>query len=643
MTYLRRAIALTGAAVLAVTLAPGAAQADDRRGAGAAPVEDGPGLRTAYGERHTVSPDGTEVLSPFLAGHLYEGGATGLNKGVFKIHDPGCTPEDEGVLSSVLTFDDLGLFNSGAGVYVVCSGGEVTYEPVFIDYSEGQLPIELPVAARDRIRISVDATGDRQVVTMENLTQDWTATDDFVDFGNASVETGDAAITLDGADVPPPAFGRDPVKRVELDGIPLSESGSQKSQLVAADGTTILERATKHRAALDDQRFTLINKAEDAGPGGVELQARANLPVNDDGYNLPPGSSFNSISADISDADDVAFRVQLVPDDSGELRPGVWLGGGGTGEIVYTGDADQAIDNEASVNDDGDVAFTLSSANGNNLYLYDSATDTGGAISTAPVIPNSYSNPDLNDSGEIGFQANFGSGRAYAAYRDGAGVMYATDSGVTPGSPYSYFYTPSYNNAGQIAAKVATSDDQFTNVEIRLFAADGTSELLLANQATDPDSPYSRFDNSLALNDDGEIAVIATRAADNRRVVVRSDGTTTTEIAEVDPDGTLRSLEFFAPAINNSGEVAFRATDEVGQAVYVADGSSLVRVIGQGDVVETDLGTGQIGQHDTSPVFSGKPSINVDGDVAFVAGVHPEGDDQTEWGTGVFVAYDSAA
>ena len=41
-----------------------------------------------------------------------------------------------------------------------------------------------------------------------------------------------------------------------------------------------------------------------------ELQARSNLLVNDNGWNLPPGSSFNSISANINNAGKVAFPVR---------------------------------------------------------------------------------------------------------------------------------------------------------------------------------------------------------------------------------------------------------------------------------------------------------------------------------------------
>ena len=124
------------------------------------------------------------------------------------------------------------------------------------------------------------------------------------------------------------------------------------------------------------------------------------------------------------------------------------------------------------------------------------------------------------------------------------------------------------------------------------------------------------------------------------RVVLRSDGTSTVEIAEADPAGTIREISVFAPAINYSGLVAFRAKDAGGDAIYVGDGKTLTRVVGNGDVVATDRGPAQIGQDNaTDPAFSGQPAINARGDVAFVAGLYPEGDNQTEWGSGVFVRY----
>ncbi|WP_157744441.1 choice-of-anchor tandem repeat NxxGxxAF-containing protein [Micromonospora viridifaciens] len=373
----------------------------------------------------------------------------------------------------------------------------------------------------------------------------------------------------------------------------------------------------------------------------VELQARSNLLVNDNGYHLPPGSQFNSITPVINDAGQVAFRVQLVPDqvDPSAYHPGLWHGGHGDGGIVYTGPTDALADTDVSINASGDVAFTLSSGGtDNSLYRYDASTRTATRVGTSPVLPNSYRDPQIATAGDIGFQANFGGGRALAAYRGGAGVVYASDKTLDPGSPYTYIYTPSYNSAGQFAAKVATSDDYVTKVELRLFNADGSSKRILANQATDPASPYKAFNNSFAFNDAGTVAVIATRV-DNKRVLVRSDGTTTTELVVADPQATVRDFEYFRPAINNAGQVAFRAVDAQGQAIYVSDDDSLVRVVGKADMVETDLGVGQIGQHDSSSVFGGAPSINSHGDVVFTAALHPKGNNQVEWGTGVFVAY----
>jgi hypothetical protein len=369
-----------------------------------------------------------------------------------------------------------------------------------------------------------------------------------------------------------------------------------------------------------------------------EIEARSNLLVNDEGFNLPPGSSFNSIDPAIDDAANVAFPVQIVP-DAGDGHPGVWFGGNGEGALVFEGPSGAFISSASPLDHEGSIVFTLTkTGNADGIYLYDPVAGEAARVNTSPVLADYYGSPDLNADGAIGYQANFAGGRALASTLGSDSVIHVADRGLVPDSPYTYIYTPSFNDRRHIAAKVATSDDQFTAVEIRIFAPDGSSTRILANQATDPDSPYSKFDNSLALNGNDVVAVVATRAADNRRVLVRSDGETTVEIAAVDPAGTIRDIEFFAPAINDAGLVAFRAKDAGGQAIYVGDGEALARVIGDGDAVDTDLGAGQIGQDNaTDPIFSGRPAINARGDIAFIAGLYPAGDNQIEWGSGVFV------
>jgi hypothetical protein len=166
---------------------------------------------------------------------------------------------------------------------------------------------------------------------------------------------------------------------------------------------------------------------------------------------------------------------------------------------------------------------------------------------------------------------------------------------------------------------------------------------VVADVASDPASPFATFDNGLGLSDGGTIAVVVKLADGNARAVYRftpvAGGYEATEIARVEAEGTIRAIDSFAPDVNDEGLVVFRASDVDGQAVYAGDGTSLVRIAGNGDVVATDQGAGQLGQHDASPVFSGAPTVNEGGDVAFVAGLHPQGDNQVEWGSGVFVAY----
>ena len=234
-----------------------------------------------------------------------------------------------------------------------------------------------------------------------------------------------------------------------------------------------------------------------------------------------------------------------------------------------------------------------------------------------------------------------GSGYGLIAAGIGNATLYAWDTNVQADSDYAYIYSPGTDNDGRIASKVSTSD--YNHNEIRLFSADGSSALVVADQATDAASPFASFDNGLDVNAADAIAVIVKLADGNARAVYRFDPNGSgsyagTEIARVGA-GPITGLPSFSPAINANGLVAFRAKDASGDAIYVGDGSSLTRIAGNGDVVQTDPGTAQLGQHDSSPVFSGKPAINARGDVAFVSGVYPQGNNQEEWGTGVFVAY----
>lgn len=290
----------------------------------------------------------------------------------------------------------------------------------------------------------------------------------------------------------------------------------------------------------------------------------------------------------------------------------------------------------------GQVAYYTSLDGGTyQLWKYDPTSGQSTTVSLLPLSPSSIANPDITDAGLIGFKGHMGLGYGLIAAGAGSATLYAYDTNVDESSAYAYLYSPATDNGGRIASKVSTSD--YSHNEIRLFNADGSSTLVVADKATDAMSPFVSFDNGLDINAADSIAVAVKLADGNARAIYRFDadgsgGFTATEIARVG-NGPITDLLSFAPSINANGLIAFRAKDANGDAIYVGDGTSLKRVAGNGDVVQTDLGAAQLGQHDTSPVFSGKPAINARGDIAFVSGVYPQGDNQTEWGSGVFVAY----
>lgn len=381
--------------------------------------------------------------------------------------------------------------------------------------------------------------------------------------------------------------------------------------------------------------------------GAPQLQARSNLLVNDNGWNLPPGSSFNSISAVLNDERWVAFPVQVVTHvgNPGLSGTGIWHGRDGVGAIVHRHDGGELISPEVAINAAGEVAYRLWPDVGNDqLWFHDPLQGGVVQVSTLPLIPTRIGNLSLTDARVIGFQGVFGTGRAFASTLAFAAPadsqVHAYDSTLDPGSPYSFLYSPAMNGERVMAGKVHVQGDS-NRQEIRLFPLGAASTRLAATTNLDPGSPFDRFDNGLAVNDAGQVALAVRLTSGSVRAVYRLEAGAAVEIARVGTHGLLE-IDSFRPAINHAGLVAFRGRDAAGQAVFVGDGSAApLRAIGKGDAVMTDLGPGRLGQHidnpSSWPVFSGAPGINGHGDLVVVAGLHPDGDNQVEWGSGVMV------
>lgn len=361
-----------------------------------------------------------------------------------------------------------------------------------------------------------------------------------------------------------------------------------------------------------------------------QIQARSGGPSP---LNLPGGSSFTSGTPAIGTNGQVAFRLISVGTTG---VAGLWAGADGAGEVVHQAPNSDPVVTDPGINAFGLVVFDqydLFSSDG--LHLFDPKSE---AVSVAvspggPLGIQTFGSPQINDAGTIGFRASLASGQAHVVVSNGMQTVLAATPNVVPGSPFTFLFTPSLDNHGRIASKVQRGSG---GNEIRIFTAGTPSILIAADAAASAGSPYSGFDNGVSLTEAGTVAFIASLVGGGRGVF-RSDGVETVEIARVG-NGAVTEIEFFNPSANASGLVAFRGRDANGlRAIFVGDGTSLVRAIGDRSPIPTDLGPGQISRPDSAPVFGGNPRLNARGDLAFNASVAPLGSSSASWGTGIFV------
>lgn len=375
-----------------------------------------------------------------------------------------------------------------------------------------------------------------------------------------------------------------------------------------------------------------------------DLYARTNFASNPGGaFNIPGNYFFSGENIALNDARQVSFHTGVT---TGNFAS-VWFGkpnefGIPTGGIVYDSPAGAFLSN-TTLNNFGVVVWEEADSTTNGVYSYDAGTGTSGFLMNRPLGCSDWGTPAINDSGQVGFRGRIGTANGYFSWDPTAPTQiaeHAFEIGLDPNSPFSFLFTPSFNNNRQIAssARLGPGTAGSNPDEIRIWNADGSSILIAQDDDADPMSPFVGFDNSPSLNNVGQVAFVANLAGGERGVFL-SDGTTTITIARESTSEAV-DIEFFGPDVNDSGLVTFRAFDANGfRAIWVGDGTTLTRVVTEHDILPSDQGPARVDQNVvSSPVFGGAPSINNHGDVAFNCGLTPPDDNQIEWGTGVYVA-----
>lgn len=346
----------------------------------------------------------------------------------------------------------------------------------------------------------------------------------------------------------------------------------------------------------------------------IQLQARSTLDSGIPGYNLPFPSSLSSQYVSIDEDGGVAVRAIL----SGQ--EGIFYGKDGVGGIIVTG------------NGGGDPfwAPTLDLRNGligieqgsfsDGAYLY---SIDGSLVRTfnagGPEGVSGFSGVTITSDGALCYRGDFGFSVDKVVIDEYIDNTRTQTLVTDTNSGYSFLISPEINDARQVLMKTFPTSGAAQRI-VR-FETDGS-----ATTVAETGAEFNSFVNSTAIAQDGGAAFSARRSSDSVWQVTHWDGSSFVAIADGNnADIDNGSLANFPPVVNDAGMTAFRATDIAhdSTALWVGDGTDLVKLIEYDQLIETDLGPIALGFDfggDTGrQVMNGVVDINNAGQVAFAA------------------------
>jgi hypothetical protein len=324
----------------------------------------------------------------------------------------------------------------------------------------------------------------------------------------------------------------------------------------------------------------------------IELVCRSSLDPNILAFRLPQGSSLSSQYVSLDEQGNVAIRVFL----SGSPSEAVFYGNTGFGRLALVGTSPDPIWSVTVETRDGLIAVEDGTFGPGGASVFDSEGDLVerydlglvGVDSLAGVAPDAA----------IGYRAAIGlagQGIVLDRFESGNRQQDILLSTLDIDDDVDFILSPEMNASKQFVANTLPLSGPSRRI-VRL-SPDGTGGYLRETVA-ETGGQFNAFVNSTAIAPDGAVAFNARRAGDSVWQVTRSDepGEPLATIAEGGQMGIVNSnLANFPPVVNSGGLVAFRVEDSAGStALFVGDGTggpdSLVRIVGNGDTAQTDLG-----------------------------------------------------
>lgn len=278
----------------------------------------------------------------------------------------------------------------------------------------------------------------------------------------------------------------------------------------------------------------------------------------------------------------------------------------GSGLFLYSNGTITSILPDATVASDGQEIFAgsgqfapngafLVDNGGQGLYLLSSDGSLDRVIGPGDPAPGGdifsvVLSGGINASGQIVLQGFLASGANAIFLKSGDTITKIISSGdVFPdGVPLGFPTSPSINDAGQVSFGGVSNSIQDTGV---FLYSQGTLSLVVP-EFTVVDGNFLEAPTTTSINNAGQIAFAATIPQPNgfgTGIFLYSNGQVSTIQVPGQPapeGGTFISGTEIGAVINNQGKVLFFGTRaEHGLALYLASGSQISRVIGQGDTI----------------------------------------------------------
>lgn len=376
-----------------------------------------------------------------------------------------------------------------------------------------------------------------------------------------------------------------------------------------------------------------------------ELVARAN---GYDSYNLPSPSYLNSTSPALGDDSSVAFKLMAVYDRGNQA---MWYKGPMdlAGKIVYEAPENKYV-SDGQINASGELTFSVfDEVRSDGVFVYNPLTQTTEKTFSPKGTDITYfGDPQRLLDGSTVFRATtFENDRRF--YILGSQLLSLAEEGESlAGLQLSYLFGPTISHNGKWAfkARLGEKKDWAESAADRILLLAPTPspqqgpayELITVAEDKDSNaqSAYEWFGNVVSLSNDGHTLVFVARENGKKVIVQVQNGQSRTVAAE-GRDG-LTQIEPFNPKVNNNGLTVFRAKNEKGlRGVYLADGRSVRRLVGEGDMVISDLGKSIIMDEKSFPGLAGDVDINNKNEILFSCVLKSAYGDDKRWGSAIYL------